>query len=299
MALVGNDSTGGSSIIGHWLEKPENNITYEDFSSLILMKINFCAESAANIIICPYLNKKPDGTTKLAELTKISRQFFYSWGTGQKITASIYKEVGLPAELTPQLCKDLYKKDEYKQVMLFKEFISQGVIKESDINVTKEFLGTLKQEKHITEVLEIINRTLNLDLEKDNDVLGLIDKVNKTENIYSNPDDNRSIYHHSGEWSDFIAGVTASVNNMDQNHYPLAKLNKDGSITFLVERGGNGEISEFDQKLNKSYIVDQLDFHRQKSGLPLVGGKSQFFEKDEYNSTTNLTTYTLNITQII
>lgn len=105
----------------------------------------------------------------------------------------------------------------------------------------------------------------------------------------------KSIYSQAAgsEWSGFINGITASVGNRTAQQFPLARLNEDDSITFCIDRENEDKISVFEQKFNETYIIEQLQSHLVGE---LVKGKTQLIEKGDYNPTTKLIEYWVNVT---
>jgi hypothetical protein len=107
--------------------------------------------------------------------------------------------------------------------------------------------------------------------------------------IYANEKDCRSINcaHAGNKWSDFVKGVLLSVENRAKSTYPLAKLNKDQSVSFILEEAEDSSQidspeQQFSKDLHEPYIIEQLNFCCEKLGLAKVNSNESFLIKKQH-----------------
>lgn len=120
--------------------------------------------------------------------------------------------------------------------------------------------------------------------------------------IFQNTKDPRNIFYIGGErWERFIGNMIASITGRETNSLPFALLNSDNSISISIHLCHEESCVDcvagraFDADFKTDYIVDQLDYHRQRLGFPLVSGKENLVESEGYVETTNMVTYRINL----
>lgn len=110
----------------------------------------------------------------------------------------------------------------------------------------------------------------------------------------------KNIYTSGSAWWELIDGMKASVNNRPLNQLPLAKVNKDDSVSLLLHHCSDTSCPycpsarTFENALKDPELIEQLEYHRERLGIPLTEGADSLVTSIEHGSV-DMVEYRINI----
>jgi len=161
------------SIVDAWISNPNQNFDLatpkglEDFKAALSLIDDADLKSS---LATTYLEKESDMEKRFLTFSDLaSKDFFHTIYDATEICKR-YKKAHLPKEKIAILCKNLYPNNEFFQVQLFAEFISQRSFASEDKNLIKEFVKEIQDDDAAFNIID----SSNLIIRNDYDILDIV-----------------------------------------------------------------------------------------------------------------------------